>query len=91
MSLLTNWLTQPFQCLADIPVHLQVNLATSGFVEEQEEGGSERTQCDSGQGQRPPVAVGTRLRKLAALSGPIHLREEKESFTWEKHTHTWMR
>lgn len=74
MSSLANWLTY---CLADIPVHMQVNLATGSFVEEQEEGGPERAQCDSGQGPHPPVAVGTRLRRLTEISHLVHLREEE--------------
>lgn len=61
---------------------MQVNLASSSFVEEQEEGGSE---CDSGQGPHPPVAVGTRLRRLTAISILVQLRG---TFA---HTHAWMR
>lgn len=74
MNSLTNCLTW---CLADIPAHGQVNLATGSFVEEQEEGGSERAQRNSGQGPRPPVAVGTWLRRLTAIFGLAQLREEE--------------
>ena len=76
MSVLINW--HNHLVLTDIPVHLQVNLATGSFVEEQQEGESK---CNSGQGPHPPVAVGTRLRRLTGISGLIHLREETQSFT----------
>lgn len=76
--------------LADIPVHLQVNLSTSSFVEKQEEGGSKCAQCDSGQVPHLPVAVGTRLRKPTAISGFVHLREEgEERSAWETNTQIW--
>ena len=75
----------------NIPVHLKVNLSTCSFVEEHEEGGSKCAQGNSGEVLHLPVAVGTRLRKLTAISGFVHLREEvKERITWETHKHAWM-
>ena len=61
---------------------MQVNLAGSSFVEEQEEGGSE---CDSGQVPHPSVAVGTRLRRLTAISILVQLRGTFVRI----HTHTY--
>lgn len=68
----TNWVTW---CLADRLT--LINPATGSFVQEQEEGGAERAQCN-GQGLHPPVAVGTCwLRRLTAVFGLIQLREEE--------------
>lgn len=78
----TNW---PTWCLADRLT--LINLATGSFVQEQEEGGSERTQC-SGQGPHPPVVVGTCwLRRLTAVFGLVQLREEEG----REESHTRMR
>lgn len=45
-----------------------------GSAEEQDHGGSERTQCRSAQGPGPPAAVGTSLRRLTAVRSLVHLR-----------------
>lgn len=77
----TNWLTW---CLADRLT--LINLATGSFVQEQEEGGSERAQC-SGQGSHPPAAVGTCwLRRLTAVFGLVQLREEEGREDEETHS-----